>query len=92
MVHHIHGLVGGRHRGGRAWRDAGGGRAGWWRTPTLEDPEPDALPRVSLARKIEQSPHPLGRLACWLFIKGGIVTVLLLVLIGLGLIAVVLPH
>jgi hypothetical protein len=92
MVHRIDSMAGVRQRGGWAWRDTGDAAAGWWQAPSVDEPEPDSPARVSLARKLERSHRALGRLAYWLFIKGGILVVLLLGLIGLGVIAAILSH
>jgi hypothetical protein len=57
-----------------------------WNGHPAEEPWQDETPVPSLARRLEEDPSFLGRTLHWLFIKGGMATVLLLGLIVLGLV------
>ena len=48
----------------------------------------DRPPRMTLARKLERDPRLPARAANWLFIKGGMVLLLILGLMVLGLIGI----
>jgi hypothetical protein len=48
----------------------------------------DRPPRMTLARRLERDPRLPARAASWLFIKGGMVVLLVLGLMVLGLIGV----
>jgi hypothetical protein len=77
------------HEGPR-WQEAGDGRRAWWDARPAEETGEDEPPRLSLARKLETDRSFLGRSACWLFIKGGMVALTIPGLIVLGLLAGIL--
>jgi hypothetical protein len=66
-------------------RESGDDDGTAWDSRSAADTWREERPQLSLARKLERSHHPAGRVARWLFIEGGIVIVFLSGLIGLGL-------
>ena len=89
MVRHSGSMVDLRDRREPEWPNAFDEEAGWDSLPT-DERGPDRPTNLSLARRLERSPHLAGRIAHWLLIKGGIVIVLLPGLIILGLIGALL--
>jgi hypothetical protein len=73
--------------GGTGLQDAGDGRRAWWEVRPAEGTREDEPPMVSLARRLERNRSLIGRSASWLFIKGGMVVVMIPALILLGLLA-----
>jgi hypothetical protein len=75
-----------RFRGESGWQDALDGEQASWNRRSAVEAWQDETPRVSLARRLERDQSLAGRVANWLFNKGGIVILLIPGLILLGLI------
>jgi hypothetical protein len=76
-----------RTPGETEWRDADDEEEAWRDGRSRRLTLADERPGLSLARRLERDQRLVGRVAHWLFIKGGMVVLLIVGLIVLGLVA-----